>query len=247
MFSTLIVYSIIAKSVVIALWFANVTLLPVIVWAPTVIVPVVTDVVTLNSLLPGVASWATLLYSVAPSNTTISVPDPTKLDTTPFALDGKECESLDNIIVKPFEPALTGAIFIVSKALSVWSPSETPTRIDNGEPKPAKVLGAVIVAVSWFCAVPSVNDPSSVKTEPPPVNLKKPLAKAVELPVNVIVEGSGLLPSESYLTTNALELNFTTLASAPEEPLLPVIWLNVNALIALASVRSIWAAPWYIA
>ena len=246
-FSTFIVYSTITKSVDITLWFANVTLLADISCAPTVIVPVVTEVVTLNSLSPGVASWATLLYSVAPSNTTISVPDPAKLDTTPFALDGKECELLDSIIVKPLDPALIGAMFIVSKALSTWSPSETPTLKAIAFPKPANVDGEVIVAVSWFWAEPSVNVVSSAKCDPAPVNLKKPSAKAVELPVNVIVDGSGLLPSESYLTTNALELNLTTLASAPEEPLLPVIWLKVKALIALASVMSIWAAPWYIA
>ena len=59
------------------------------------------------------------MYSVAPSNTTISVPEPVKLETVPFDDAATECESLDNNIVSPLDPSFTGAIFIVSKASSI--------------------------------------------------------------------------------------------------------------------------------
>ena len=42
---------------------------------------------------------------------------------------------------------------------------------------PPNVADAVAAAVSEFAAVPSVNEPSSEKAPPPPVNLKKPLVK----------------------------------------------------------------------
>ena len=71
--------------------------------------------------------------------------------------------------MKPFCPGFTATTFIVSKATSVCPPSATPALNDNGVEN--NDAGILTVAVSWFCALPSVNDVSSVKLLPPPVNL----------------------------------------------------------------------------
>ena len=91
----------------------------------------------------------------------------------------------------PSVPGLTETIVIESNATSVVSPSATPHLIVYGVA--AYAVGELNVAVSEFAAVPSVKLPSFVKASP--VNLNHPFVKLVDVPVNTIVDGFGVVPS----------------------------------------------------
>ena len=117
--------------------------------------------------------------------------------------------------------------------ISEFDASSTSTSNDNG------VVwyedGTVTDAVSLLVFSPAVNEVSSVKYEPPPVNLNLGASKFDADAISVIVDGCGFEPVELYVIELSLKVNLIPLAAWPSTPTFKTLTSNLTSLFSIKS------------